>query len=577
MGIKHFNIFMKKHFSQHMHKMRKGQNFEDIRVNVDNLMIDMNGIFHNSAQKIYEYGNFKPKTRLLKVDNRSRTRQVRGVQLQIKLFEDVCATVEKLLNIVDPNKRLILCVDGPAPLSKQNQQRQRRFRSAMEQNENASFNGNCITPGTSFMDYLTKYIDWYIRKRINEDPSWRKIQVIFSNEKAPGEGEHKIVNYIRYYGDYNETYCISGLDADLIMLSLGTHIPNFYILREDLYDPRNEFFCLDIGQIRAELSEILRWEEKGFKFDSTTAINDFILLCFMVGNDFLPHIPSIEIIEEGIELILEVYRETGSSYGHITNNVSGRVQFLPIPLGIFLGTIGQHEKTNFENKLSRKESFFPDPLLENCAIQTPEGKWEIDINKYKSDYYEASFPNGTNEEKMCHDYLEGMQWVLSYYTRGVPNWKWYFIYNYAPCASTLAKYTNTFVFPRYGRTVPSTPFQQLLCVLPSKSAYLIPEPLCHLLTDENSPLKRYCPDEFEIDLSGKRKEWEGVVILPMVDFNLVRECYLERVNMIDKKDIKRNARGSSFVYEYVDGLPGTFRSYYGIINNCCVRSLSIDL
>ena len=27
---------------------------------IDNLLLDMNGIFHNSAQKIYKYGNHKP-------------------------------------------------------------------------------------------------------------------------------------------------------------------------------------------------------------------------------------------------------------------------------------------------------------------------------------------------------------------------------------------------------------------------------------------------------------------------------------------------------------------------------------
>ena len=39
----------------------------------------------------------------------------------------------------------------------------------------------------------------------------------------------------------------------------------------------------------------------------------------MVGNDFLPHIPSIEIIEDGIELIFEIYNEICTSYGHITS------------------------------------------------------------------------------------------------------------------------------------------------------------------------------------------------------------------------------------------------------------------
>lgn len=576
MGIKHFFYWFKNQFGKHMIKVGKGQDLPSKNVNIDNLMIDMNGIFHNSAQKIYEYGNGKPNPRLL-LRRPKNYKKPTGLNAQIKLFQDVCQTVEDLFKIVRPKKRLILCVDGPAPISKQNQQRQRRFRSAKEAEKDAPFNSNVITPGTKFMDYLSKYIDWYIRKRINEDPAWRNVQVIFSNEKAPGEGEHKVLNFIRYYGTQEESYCIHGLDADLIMLSLGTHMPKFYILREDLYDRQNEFFCIDIGTIRGKLASELRWKEDKFKFDERTAVNDFIFLCFMVGNDFLPHIPSIEIIENGIELILEVYKEIGTVHGHITQTVDGRVQFLPEPLGVFLCVIGQHEKTNFENKLGSKQSFFPDPLLENSSIQLPNGKWEINIDKYKEDYHNASFPAGTDEEKLCHEYFEGMQWVLSYYTRGVPNWKWHFKYHYAPPASVLALHAKTFKFPRYGRTIPSTPFQQLLCVLPPKSAYLIPEPLCQLLTDENSLLKEYCPEDFDIDISGKRKEWEGIVILPMVDFKLVRECYLKILDKVDKQDLKRNVMVRSVAYEYIPTLTGFFHSYYGNIERCCVRTVMIDL
>ena len=170
-----------------------------------------------------------------------------------------------------------------------------------------------------------------------------------------------------------------------------------------------------------------------------------------------------------------------------------------------------------------------------------------------------------------------MQWVLSYYTRGVPNWKWNFRYHYAPCASVLTKHVESFCFPKYTKTIPSTPFQQLLCVLPPKSADLIPEPLCRLLTDENSPLKEQCPEHFDIDLRGKRKEWEGIVILPMVDFNLVRDCYLKVLDRVSSVDLKRNIIGRSYTYEYVPGLPGSFRSYYGDIEKCCVRTMMIDL
>ena len=159
----------------------------------------------------------------------------------------------------------------------------------------------------------------------------------------------------------------------------------------------------------------------------------------------------------------------------------------------------------------------------------------------------------------------------------MPNWKWQYRHHYAPTASLLATYIESFEFPIYGRTLPTTPFQQLLCVLPPKSADLIPTPLSYLLTDEQSPLRSYCPDDFHIDLAGKRKEWEGIVILPIVDFEVVRVNYLERLKGVDRKELRRNVSGRSFLYENTSKFKSTFRSFYGDIENCGVKPIIIDL
>lgn len=574
MGIKHFFSWFKTNFSESIHNLPKNTTSFDVNVDIDNLMIDMNGIFHNSAQKIYEYGNCKPPQRLLKSKNK---RPINHLQKQLKLFEDVCKTIEQTIDIAKPQKRVILCIDGPAPLSKQNQQRQRRFRSAMESSSDCPFDSNSITPGTKFMDFLSKYIDWYIRKTISTNEKWQNLEIIFSNEKAPGEGEHKLINYMRYHGDKNDTFCIHGLDADLIMLALGTHLPNFYILREDLYDPTNEYFLINIGEVHDVLSELIRWESSTYEYHNESAINDFIFICFTVGNDFLPHIPSIEIIENGIELLLEVYKLVGTSYGHLTERKNEKIKFKPESFKVFLGTIGQYEQENFEMKLRKKKSFFPDLLLESCAQQNSDGSWTVDIEKYKKDYQKQCFPEGYDIKKLCHEYLEGMQWVLSYYTMGVPNWKWFFNHHYAPTASVLATYIDSFKFKEYRRTIPTTPYQQLLCVLPPKSANLLPQPLNKLLTNESSPLKEHCPDDFSIDLSGKRKEWEGIVILPMVDFELVRTTYMQYIDQLQHNDKKRNVLGRTFLYDFNKDTDYYFKSYYGDISNCKVKTNIIDL
>jgi len=177
--------------------------------------------------------------------------------------------VEHLFGKIKPKKLFFMAVDGVAPRAKMNQQRSRRFRTAKEAREvrekaerkgeklpeEKAFDSNCITPGmftplprlssdlipigTTFMAKLSEQLKYFVNKKISEDSNWRDCQVILSGHDVPGEGEHKIMEYIRKsraQPDYNPNvrHCLYGLDADLIMLGLLSHDPHFCLLREEV-------------------------------------------------------------------------------------------------------------------------------------------------------------------------------------------------------------------------------------------------------------------------------------------------------------------------------------------------------
>lgn len=572
MGVFQFYSWFRKQFPKDIYKLNKSIN-QELNLEIDNLMIDMNGLFHTSAQKIFKYGNFKPPYKVEILDNNKTQQQV---------FNDICQSVENILITVNPNRRLILCVDGPAPVAKQVQQRKRRYKSSLEREDNdKSFDSNCISPGTLFMDNLSKYIDWFIRSRLSENPLWQNLEIIYSSSSVPGEGEQKILMYIRKFGRNNESFVMHGLDADLIMLSLLTHFPKFYILRDDTFDHNNNFLLIDIGSVRNQLIEIMRWEnDEDLKFNEEWVINDFVFACFICGNDFLPNIPSIEIIEGGVEVIMSISKSVGRTHGHITRNKSGNIVFCKTALKRFFEIVSESEKELLEQKYKNRKRYFEDKILEKSAsYNIKEEKYDVDIDKYREEYNEKTLEVNDDEEmkKLSHSYLTGLQWILKYYTKQVPSWSWYFNNHYAPLSSTLIKHIDTYDSPRYHKGVSLTPFQQLLCILPPKSSSLLPKPLDSLLSTK---LKVFNPSDIEIDLSGKLKEYMGIVKIPFVDVNVVKKVHKENIEGVADK--KRDLLGKSLIYTYnpsssFSSKPKIFYSYYGNIIDCKVNTKEIDL
>ena len=280
MGIHFFSVWLKTHFSSHIKPLTKKQTLTSIgTLPIDNLLVDMNGLIHNSAQRIYEYGNYKKPISFLSKRKKYESKN----EQELRFFKDVCSSLESLVDISEPQKRLILCVDGVAPFGKTLQQRKRRFRYANDLTPQP-FDTSSISVGTVLMDKLDRYLDIFFKKSINSN--WKHLEIVYSSYKVPGEGEQALMSYIRKHGTDDESYCITGLDADIIMLALASHRPKFYVLRDDLYEG-SDYLCLDIKEIRNDIVKMMKFDNSSF--NAVTTVNDFVFICYLVGNDFLQY------------------------------------------------------------------------------------------------------------------------------------------------------------------------------------------------------------------------------------------------------------------------------------------------
>ena len=136
---------------------------------------------------------------------------------------------------------------------------------------------------------------------------------------------------------------------------------------------------------------------------------------------------------------------------------------------------------------------------------------------------------------ICHSYYEGLQWIYSYYYRGVVSWSWYYPYHYAPLASDLARYQMLVfhyvfihrVYSSFILHVPYTPFMQQLGCLPPQSSSLLPHSYQALVLEDDSPIIQFYPPEFAIDMNNKVNPWEGVNLIPFIDEDQLKNAVLQ--------------------------------------------------
>uniref|UniRef100_A0AAY4ACZ4 5'-3' exoribonuclease 1 n=1 Tax=Denticeps clupeoides TaxID=299321 RepID=A0AAY4ACZ4_9TELE len=578
----------------------------------DNLYLDMNGIIHQCSHPNDEDVHFRIS--------------------EEKIFADIFHYLEVLFRIIRPRKVFFMAVDGVAPRAKMNQQRGRRFRSAKEAEEKikkaldkgevlpteARFDSNCITPGTDFMARLQEQLKYFVHNKLSTDKTWQGVKVYLSGHETPGEGEHKIMEFIRSENaqpnhDPNTRHCLYGLDADLIMLGLTSHEPNFSLLREEVRfggkksqkritaPEETTFHLLHLSLMREYIDyEFAELRDKiSFEYNLERIIDDWILMGFLVGNDFIPHLPHLHINHDALPLLYRTYISVLPSldgYLHENGvlNLANFEKYLEklsefdrehfqevfVDLKWFESKVGNKYLNEAAGKAAEEERCVKKIKEDSLCLAALEGGkesftnceeeeiFEAEFRQYKRTYYmtKMGVEVVSDEFLACQAkcYVEGLQWILHYYFHGVQSWSWYYPNHYAPFLSDVRNIAGLKL--TFDMAKPFMPFEQLLAVLPAASKELLPQCYQHLMTSQSSAIIEYYPLDFKTDLNGKQQEWEAVVLIPFIDEKCLLSAMEPYSGQLKPGEMARNrhtecalyAFSKELDYPYTSSLPELF-------------------
>jgi 5'-3' exoribonuclease 1 len=310
-------------------------------IKIDYLFIDFNAFIYSTIHAfpkdvVYDFTKNK--------DTTSYEKEL--VKLVIK------NTLELVNKICKPSKLLYIAIDGPPPMAKMVQQRERRYKTPyMEQLfkkndptkiiDGEKYDTTRVTPGTHLMSLLNKEFT-----KIVNAGKFGKIAVVFDGSNIPGEGEHKYLKFIEEIdASPNDKFVIISGDGDAILLSLRFPNKSVYIMQsvpgsalEDLYPAEQQFAYLDIKRLidsiydfyesspqkggKMKLSNAEKKLIEQFKALSPAApvnsnqrqkqkkdfLIDYVFMSFLEGNDFAKPIYFLKYSTDNMRTPLGIYR-----------------------------------------------------------------------------------------------------------------------------------------------------------------------------------------------------------------------------------------------------------------------------
>ena len=500
------------------------------------LLFDYNGLLHPASQKYLSTLQKPPK------------------DIEKGILQSIWTSTQEIITATQPQQTVQLYIDGVAPIAKMNQQRRRRYMSIYRKklgHITSFWDSNAISPGTTFMTRLHASL----RKRmrlVKENYSWT-----LSTAEEPGEGEHKLFHQLKTkYNDPHQTKIIVGMDADLIMLSLMSNLPNIYLMRVQ-EDKTPQY--LDVDALRVGILKDLRYSyhfnfdeqaiAEPFSSEANMVIHSYIVLCFILGNDFLPHPVHINLKRGGLEeLLLHAARIWNNTQIPLVDIHTHTLQWTFISQ--LLEALSHNETDKLYDTIEEYSYKMPhsEPDIENYPLQHKDIDFllSIDKSKWRQHYYSHLFhcplTDTTIIKQACDLYLKGIQWTYQYYMGLPKDPQWYYPWSYAPSIRDLSNHLNThistFQSPPSPNTNPSfvDPITQLFCILPLESIPCIP-PKYHQLVDQYH-LHYLFPTQFRIHTFLKNQLWECSPILPPMNVQKIKQ-------LLDHQGLTSDPKASS--------------------------------
>ena len=384
-------------------------------IKVDNLYLDSNSIIYDAVHSMPEISS--------------------KYEFEEELILRVCNKINSYLQLIKPS-RVFIAFDGVPPIAKMKQQRERRYKGWLTSqwlNEKKPWDTVQITPGTPFMKKLdTALIKFFEPYRTNYD------EFYLSTSNEFGEGEHKLFSFIRDHPDkhVNQHTMIYGLDSDLIILALNhLHIcSKITLLREapafTIRDKKETLHVLDINLLSNCITEIMGKDR----------LHDYIFMTLLLGNDFMPHFPALNLRTTGMDTLLTTYTELKEMQmvddaGINWNIVRKFIHALSVKEQDLF-----NKEQNFRNK-RHTDSTTLEKRVNNLPMLKREKEYIICPSKpdWQKRYYEQLF-SSIDISNVCKNYIEMLEWNMIYYTKGCSNWSMYYTYAYPPLLEDLVKY-----------------------------------------------------------------------------------------------------------------------------------------